>query len=339
MGKSRWGARLLLIRGGAVGDFVVTLPVVRALRHAMPQAWIELLGQSSRAVLACHPRYADRVTDMDAVGFHRAFQEEGHLPAALTEYLQSWTHIVSYVPARHTALATNLRRVCRGEVIVWTPHPDGSRHITDHLLQAVADWIPAGAEPSPCIYVDAEAETVAERLWQEMGLPSSGVLAVHPGSGGRHKLWPLQGWREVMAWAARQGIPGVVICGPAEEERLGERLQQELPPLWHWLRQLTLPQLAAFLARCQVVLGHDSGVSHLAAAVGTTVLALFGPTSPYVWGPRSHRACVLHPQVPQPLTLRNLPPQVVIRTLDTLVRRDFPWAPSSSPCMIVPVVP
>lgn len=321
-----------------MGDFVVTLPVLRALRRAMPQAWIEVMGQPSRAVLARHPRYADRVTDMDAVGFYRAFQDVGQLPAALTTYLQSWTHIVSYVPVRDTALAVNLRRACPGEVSVWAPHPDGSRHVTDHLLQAVADWIPAGADPSPCVYVDGEADAVAERVWQEAGLPMSGVVAVHPGSGGHHKLWPVEGWREVMTWATQQGIPGLVICGPAEEERMLDRLQQSVPASWHCVRQMPLPHLAALLGRCQVVIGHDSGVSHLAAAAGSAVLALFGPTSPYVWGPRSHRACVLQPQVPQPLTLQNLPPQVVIRTLDALVQQTFRFVPSQSPCTIVPVV-
>ena len=141
----------------------------------------------------------------------------------------------------------------------------------------------------------------------------------------------------MMEWAARQGIPGLVICGPAEEERVLDRLQQRIPASWHCVRQVTLQRLAALLARCQVVIGHDSGVSHLAAAAGSTVLALFGPTSPSVWGPRSRHVCVLQPEVPQPLTLQNLPPQVVIRTLDALVHQAFRFVPSQSPCTIVPV--
>ena len=86
----------------------------------------------------CHPRYADRVTDMDAVGFYRVFRKEGPLPAALVTYLQSWTHIVSYVPVRDTALTANLQRTCAGEVVIWSPHPDGTRHITEHPIMPIS---------------------------------------------------------------------------------------------------------------------------------------------------------------------------------------------------------
>jgi ADP-heptose:LPS heptosyltransferase len=86
-----------------------------------------------------------------------------------------------------------------------------------------------------------------------------------------------------------------------------------------------------------MVIGHDSGITHLAAAVGTTTLALFGPTDPYVWGPRSPRACILQPRVPQVLTLQNLSPERVTQTLDALRRETFPLAPWQVPCTIVPV--
>ena len=132
-----------------------------------------------------------------------------------------------------------------------------------------------------------------------------------------------------MAWAVQQGIPGLIISGPAEQTR-----DDGLPP-WPRAQNLPLPHLAALLARCQVVVGHDSGITHLAAAVGTTTLALFGPTDPLVWGPHSRRACVLWPDPAGPLTLDNLHPDLVTQTLASLLRGTFAFTPSQAACTIL----
>jgi len=143
------------------------------------------------------------------------------------------------------------------------------------------------------------------------------------------------GWKQVMIWAAQQGISGLLISGPAEQAHTPQLWHTGDIPFWSHAQHLPLPHLAAILARCQVVIGHDSGVTHLAAAVGTTTLALFGPTDPFVWGPRSPKACVLWPQPSGPLTLTHLTPAVVIRTLESLLRGTFPYTPSQVDCTIL----
>lgn len=235
---------------------------------------------------------------------------------------------MSYFPTPDTTFTDNLKRYCPGEIIAWPPHPRGGRHVTEHLLQPVlryASQIPAA---EPCVYPGTEHRQAAGRFWQSSGLPERGVLAVHPGSGGRYKLWPLEGWTRVIAWAAREGVPGVLICGPAEEERRIGPLLNTLGPAWKVLRNAPLPELAAILARCEVFVGHDSGITHLAAAVGIRTLALFGPTDPLVWGPRSQRVCVMSPALPGPLGLDNLPVEAVIRVLRGLLEDTFHFHPS-----------
>jgi ADP-heptose:LPS heptosyltransferase len=135
----------------------------------------------------------------------------------------------------------------------------------------------------------------------------------------------------------QQGLPGIVISGPAEQERHLCLVKLDQCPGWVVAENLPLLHLAAILARCQVVLGHDSGVTHLAAAVGATVLALFGPTAPLVWGPRSQRACVLHVHPPGPLTLENVSPVYVMDTLGALLQGTFTFVPSQVDCTILPL--
>jgi heptosyltransferase-3 len=327
--------RMLVIRGGAVGDLIVTLPALGALRQAFPQATITLLGNPSRAILAQHPRYVDHVFDLERWDLYRLFSRLSTVSPALATFLSSFELVLSYLPVPDATFATNLRRYCQGEVLTWQPQPPPDRHITDHLLQPITRFVCQPCDACPRIYLNPAAQEFAAGFWQSAGLPDEGVIAFHPGSGGAYKLWPRAGWEQVMAWAVQQGIPGIIISGPAEQAHNTSLAPPVHCPSWPRAQNLPLPHLAALLARCQVVVGHDSGITHLAAAVGATTLALFGPTDPLVWGPRSRRACVLWPEPQGPLTLDNLSPDSVIQTLVSLLCGTFAFIPSQAACTIV----
>ena len=327
--------RLLVIRGGAVGDLIVTLPVFGALRQAFPQAWIEVLGHPQRAVLAHHARYANHVVDLEIGSWYRLFSTETSVPDDIADYLHTFDVIISYLATADDVFMQNLKRYCPGLVMASSPHPPPGVHCTDHLLQRVSDWCPHGYDPCPHVYLEVDAVQHAERFWRRGNLPDRGVIAFHPGSGGERKLWPLAGWQQVMQTMAARGWRGIVISGPTEQERDLRCLQEGGVSDWPWASALSLPELAALLARCQAVLSHDSGVAHLAAAVGTTTLALFGPTDPQNWGPRHPQACVLQPCPPQALTLENLTPKAVVQTLDALLQETFAFGISQVPCTIV----
>lgn len=320
--------RILVIRGGAVGDVILTLPAIGALRLAFPNARIDLMGDAGRLCLTRHPAYADGVAEAEQWELYRLFVHDPQVPQQLAAYLSACDLIVSYLPPPDATFTDNLKRYCPGEVVAWPPHPHGGTHATEHLLQPVLRFVSQTPPPEPSVYPGAEARQAADRFWQAADLPERGVLAVHPGSGGRHKLWPLEGWQRLMAWADSKGVPGVLIAGPAEEERGVGALLTALGSSWKVLRNASLPELAAVLARCEVFVGHDSGVTHLAAAVGIRTLALFGPTDPLVWGPRSQRAAVLHGALPGPLSLDSLPVETVVRVLRALLNDTFQFSPS-----------
>ena len=91
--------RILVIRGGAVGDFIVTLPTIAALRQVCPQAVIEILGHASRAILACHPSYADSISDLENWELHRLWNPNATLSDRFGAYLGSFDWIISYLSA------------------------------------------------------------------------------------------------------------------------------------------------------------------------------------------------------------------------------------------------
>ena len=320
--------RILVFRGGALGDVILTLPVFGALRLAFPNAHIEVVGDTRRILLARHSAYANAIMDAERLEIYRLFSREARKPQKLVSYLSGFDLILSYVPAPSEVFIDNIQRCCPGDVIAWTSRPDGTVHATDHLLQPVLGLIGTTPSAEPRVYPDTEGRQAANRFWQSTGLPDQGVLAIHAGSGGPHKLWPQEGWQQIMNWAAKDGVPGILICGPAAQERGLGSLLNNLSPGWEPLCSVSLLELASILEKCVACAGHDSGVTHLAAAVGIPNLALFGPTDPRVWGPRGHRTCVMQPDLPGPLGLDNMPAATVIETLRAVLDGTFEWNPS-----------
>jgi ADP-heptose:LPS heptosyltransferase len=121
------------------------------------------------------------------------------------------------------------------------------------------------------------------------------LIAIHPGSGSSRKNWPIENWLAITSRLldAESRYRFILIGGEADEAQLAafESAWRGAPLLV--ARALLLPQLAAVIERCQLFLGHDSGISHLAAAVGAPTLLLFGPTDPAVWAPANSRVAVI----------------------------------------------
>jgi ADP-heptose:LPS heptosyltransferase len=113
-----------------------------------------------------------------------------------------------------------------------------------------------------------------------------------PGSGAREKNWPVRAFVAVAEWWREQvGGEPLVILGPVEEERGGF---EPLLRRYKGARGLTLAELAALIARSDLYLGNDSGISHLAAAVGIPTLALFGPSNVKQWRPQGERVRIIN---------------------------------------------
>ena len=155
--------------------------------------------------------------------------------------------------------------------------PPGAGHAASWYASAVASWGHA-VDPVPPLRPGKDESQCALRL--AAGLPS-GFIAIHPGSGSPRKNWPSSRFAELLRRLA-PGEPWLLIEGPADADaaaplrRLGGAVvHRDLPPRI----------LAALLGRAGVYVGNDSGISHLAAAVGIPTIALFGPTDPEVWSP------------------------------------------------------
>ncbi len=274
--------RILVIRGGAIGDFILTLPAIGALRQRWPSARLEILGYPRIAALADGRYYADAVRSIDAATMARFFVPEANLDPALSDYFASFDLVLSYLYDPDDIFSANLARAGVPHLLRASAKPD-REHAATHFARPL-DSLGLRAEPHPRIFPNAADRAFAERFFTAHCPPSTAhsLVALHPGSGGEHKVWPADRWAAVIRWLREQHGRDILLIGGEADDAARRALASFNPPFaWN----LPLPQLAAVLERCALFAGHDSGITHLAAAIGIPTLALFGPTSPEIWSP------------------------------------------------------
>jgi heptosyltransferase-2 len=282
--------RILVIRGGAIGDFILTLPAIGALRERWPRALIEILGYPRILALAERRHYADVVRSIDAAAMAGFFVEGGELHDALADHFASFDLIVSYLYDPDDVFSSNLRRCGVRQLVCGSAKPE-TEHAALHFTRPLAALGITVADPVPRVFPSAEDRAFAEEFLKPVTRHHSPfTIAVHPGSGGEHKVWPADRWAAVIGWLREEMKRDVLlVLGEADDAARRALEPLKLPVA----ENLSLPRLAAVLERCAVFAGHDSGVTHLAAAVGVPALALFGPTSPAIWAPRGPDVRVL----------------------------------------------
>lgn len=283
--------RILVIRGGAMGDFILTLPVLAALRAHFPQARLTVLGYPHIAQLALAGGLADEVRPIEARGLAAFFNPRAEPPAELAAFFAECAVIVSYLYDPDRYFEDQVRRCTRATFIAGPHRPPetGSRHATEVFLEPLARLAIFEADPVPRLRLGGHAAPGPARRHR---------LAAHPGSGSERKNWPEARWAQLLErLAARPDLELLLVGGEAEAERL-PRLARCWPAERCGLaRGLPLAELAGQLAQATAFIGHDSGITHLAAALGLPGVVLWGETNAAVWAPRSDRLRLLrHPQ-------------------------------------------
>jgi heptosyltransferase III len=239
--------RRLLIRPGAIGDFIVSLPALESLRAEYTEVWCA--GQN--VPLA---RFADCAQSIVSAGLDRL----GFLPADdVIERLRSFDSIVSWYGANRPEFRD---LVCNdlGLPVRFLPAlPDGSAHAVEYYNAQAREFGTTPQARFPEVRCPAAARSFA---------------VVHPFASSVARRAPM-GIFELAARRLSVAMPVKWLCGP--EESLAGAVQIE-----------DLYELACWLRRARVFVGNDSGIAHLAAAVGTPVVVFFLATKPRVWAPR-----------------------------------------------------
>ena len=286
-------SKILFIRGGAIGDFILTMPAIQLVRETLPETRVEVLGYDTITSLAKSASLVDATRSIEHGPMAGFFVPKGELDKELMDYFGSFSVVISYLYDSDGFFRDNVER-CEVDTFIQAPH-----RIDESLEDQSAAMQLAKPLESLALYLEKpfvelptdfgdDAEAVLSEQKDSEARPR---IALHPGSGSPRKNWSLEGWGEV-AEKLQQKYPGVefvIISGEAEERSIGDCLSlfDKAKINYRHLEHLNLPTLASVLQQCDLFLGHDSGISHLAAACGLPTVLLFGPTDPKIWAPQN----------------------------------------------------
>jgi len=296
--------RIAIVKLSSLGDVVHALPVARAIRRALPEAHLTWLVEArEHALIRDHPDL-DTVVAVDTrrwrrliwrpSGAREVLREVRGLRATLRrEALDVAIDLQGLIKSGLLTACTGARvRIgfraarCRERLSALFTNrrvlpPASARHVVEQYLSLVT---PLGITPGPPEF-HVPAPAAAERRMDEL-LAKEGVkrgarlVAINPGAGRPEKLWPVASFRALADRLATEADARLlVLWGPAESH-LAREIAVGLPGSGALLAPPTdLAELTALLRRCRLVIASDTGPLHLAAALGTPALGLFGPTS------------------------------------------------------------
>ncbi len=279
-----------MVRTGGVGDTVLILPTLQRLRERVEGVDLILVGSHwAEDILPLIP-FPLQVVRFDSPALTPLFAAT---PAgdASGVFAQA-DAVLLYTANPEGSFARNVTQNCPGPVITWPVVPAGDIHAAVHFARALeGDPVGTAQLPAPELKVPDSFRSWA-RDWLEPRLgPAVRPMTIHPGSGGPAKCWPAE------SWAALVGLLTAAVLlleGPADTGAC-DRVRALFPASRSTTRAagLTLPQAAALLAESVLYIGNDSGISHIAAALGLPTVAVFGPTDPSIWAPQGRRVAVV----------------------------------------------
>jgi ADP-heptose:LPS heptosyltransferase len=255
----------LIIRPGALGDCTLALP---AMEHLAAGCETEIWAPSTVTALI---RFGSAVRSLASTGIDMVGLDGIAAPENFVRRMRSFDSVVSWYGANRPDFQEAIAAMgIACEFLQALPSPEGNEHAVDFFARQVG--APSGLNPRISIAPERRR----------------GSLVIHPFSGSLRKNWPLAHYREV---AARLGWPVEWTAGPEEDLEGAHRFEN-------------VGDLAVWLAGARTYVGNDSGVTHLAAALGIPVIAIFVASSPEVWAPRGPNVSVLvRPPVDEVLPL------------------------------------
>jgi lipopolysaccharide heptosyltransferase II len=291
-------SRLLVIRPGGIGDAVLFVPMLRALREAWPEAELHLLVERRNRGILQGTGLADRIHLYDRPGQLLGVLRESFDLVIDTEQFHYLAAVVGRLTGapRRIGFATNGRRRLLTETVDY----DESVYEVHSFLDLAA--AATGSRPSwdPDAPFYPVCEEARERARQRLApLEGRRLVAIHPGASIPERRWPPERYAELALMLARDDIGIVVLGGPADGPAAGviEKVLRDRPSI-NLATRCSLAEAAAVVEQVDVYVSADSGVLHLAYGVGTPTVHLFGPGVLSKWGPQGRRFVTIRTDAP-----------------------------------------
>jgi ADP-heptose:LPS heptosyltransferase len=308
---ARRALRGVILQPGAIGDCVLTLPLAEFMKDCLGLGGVDILGHTEYTGILPGRTCVDSIRSIDSVDLHRLFVETDTFDLAdgdaLINVFGDYAWIVTFLGEPDSNFEQNLIFTVNcsrsAEVITLSMNPaprrggvkpskKSSTHITDFYIRQFIAQSGLSSEPrlvhkTKSLIKATKADINRGReLLEEIHVDSSEKLVViQPGSGGSHKCCHLDNFLVVAEGLVSKNIQVIFLLGPAEVEQFSDATIKKITGATKCLTDLSLTQVLELLSCADAFLGNDSGITHLAAAMGVKTIAVFGPTNPDLYSP------------------------------------------------------
>ncbi|MHC4212276.1 MAG: glycosyltransferase family 9 protein [Planctomycetota bacterium] len=299
----------LVLQPGAIGDCLLTLPLIRFMKEQVRLAGVDVIGHTDYIGLFPARTCVDRIRSIDIIDLHKLFFKPKSFDLAdadpLISVFKGYSWIVSFLGGAHSNFEKNLVftvNCSQGADVITLPLKPPKNtlaHVADYYIEQFVEQCGLKVElQSAANYKNLAKATDSDKITGRELLKQSAVkldrrtIVIHPGSGGRSKCWHMDNYIAI-ADELKQDNSVIFLLGPAEIERFDAAALTRMQNTGKCLQDLTLPQVLAVLSCADVFIGNDSGITHLSAQLGVNTVALFGPTDPGIYGPLGPEVTIL----------------------------------------------
>jgi ADP-heptose:LPS heptosyltransferase len=305
---ARQALRGVILQPGAIGDCILTLPLAEFMKDCLGLGGVDILSHTEYTGIFPGRTCVDSIRSIDSVDLHRLFVETNTFDLVdgdtLINVFGDYAWIVTFLGEPDSNFEQNLIFTANcstsGEVITLSMKPSkkSSTHITDFYIQQFIAQSGLSLESqivqkTKSLIKATKADINRGRELLKAPLPafagkqggSEKLVVIQPGSGSSHKCCHLDNFLAVAEELVSKDIQVIFLLGPAEVERFSDTAIKKITGAAKCLTDLSLTQVLELLSCVDAFLGNDSGITHLAAALGVKTIAVFGPTNPDLYSP------------------------------------------------------
>lgn len=277
---------VLVIHPGAVGDVLLARPALTLLRHQFPEHEIAVLAGTAVGLFLQESAEIDRVFPLEGSYLAELYGGSDSVQTAFKSWVRSCDLAVGWLHDADGTLANSLRALGIQRVCIQSPFSPNlkSEHQAARYLEVLESEPVRSVQPNPLILSLPLREHGREILQELNWSNQQRLVVIHSGSGSAHKCMEASCFASVVEWLSREGTFTLLVEGPSDGEAVA-LVQRALTTAAPVIRDRELSTVAAVLSHADLYLGHDSGVTHLAAALSIPTIACFGPTEPRRWSP------------------------------------------------------
>jgi heptosyltransferase-3 len=302
--------RAVILQPGALGDCLLTLPLVRLVKEALDLGGVDLVGHAEYIGILPGRSSVDGIRAIDSIELHRLFVESGRFDLAdqdpLIHLFSAYSWIITFLGEpgsdfeQNLIFTTNCSHSAEVVTLPLKPPRSARQHIaeiyTEHFArQSGLPMEKARVDPHGVqIRVGQADRDLGVEILEQVGIDlSKRLVVIQPGSGGQKKCWHLENFLNITRTLRGPDVEVLFLLGPAEVERLRPSEKVQIHGVTRCVAHLSLPQVVGLLSCADAFVGNDSGVTHLAAGMGLRTVVLFGPTDPAIYRPLGPRVAVV----------------------------------------------